>query len=98
VAEAVEWYIVITALVVGASHVARPRDWAEAFRQLHRCGRPGALANGVLSLVPGAAIVAGHGSWAGAGAVPTGFGWLLGVAACNHKWLYLQSCTLACSD
>ena len=50
VAEAVEWYIAITALVVGASHVARPRDWAEAFRQLPRCGRPGALANGVLSL------------------------------------------------
>ena len=76
-AEAVEWYVAITALVVGASHVARPHDWAEAFRQLHRCGRPGALANGGLSLVTGAAIVAGHGSWAWPGAVLTGFGWLL---------------------
>jgi hypothetical protein len=77
VAEAVEWHIAITPLVVGASHVARLRDWAEAFRQLHRCGRPGARANGVLSLVPRAAIVAGRGSRAWPGAVPIGFGWLL---------------------
>jgi hypothetical protein len=79
VGEAVEWYIAITALVVGASHVVRPGDWAEAFRQLHRCGRPGAFVNGGLSLVTGAAIVAGHGSWAWPGALLTGFGWLLVV-------------------
>ena len=78
-AEAVERFVAITALVVGASHVARPRDWAEAFRQLHRCGRPGAFANGGLSLITGAVVVAGHGSWAWPGAVLTGFGWLLVV-------------------
>jgi hypothetical protein len=76
-AEAVEWYVAVTMLVVGASHLLRPRDWAEAFRQLHRCGRPGAFANGGLTLATGAAIVAGHGSWAWPGAVITGFGWLL---------------------
>jgi hypothetical protein len=32
-----------------------------------------------LSLIPGAVIVAGHGSWAWPGAVLTGFGWLLVV-------------------
>src|SRR3954469_17173475 len=74
---AVEWFVAVTAVVVGLSHLLRPGDWAEAFRQLHRCGRPGAFANGALSLVPGAAIVAGHGSWAWPGAVLTGFGWLL---------------------
>src|SRR5262245_55823906 len=77
--KAVEWYVAITTLAVGASHVARPRDWAEAFRQLHRCGRPGAFANGGLSLIPGAAIVAAHGSWDWPGAPLTGFGWLLVV-------------------
>ena len=77
VAEAVEWYVAITALIVGASHVAWPRGWAETFGQLHRCGRPGAFANGGLSLVTGAVIVAGHGSWAWPGAVLTGFGWLM---------------------
>jgi hypothetical protein len=79
VAEAVEWFIAVTALAVGLSHAARPRDWAEAFGQLHRLGRPGAFANGLLSLTAGAVIVAGHGSWAWPGAVLTGFGWLLVV-------------------
>src|SRR5262249_31546982 len=77
--EAVEWFVAISALAVGASHIARPRDWTETFHQLHRCGRPGAFANGGLSLIPGAIIVAGHGSWTWPGAVLTGFGWLLVV-------------------
>jgi len=77
--ETVEWFVAITALAVGASHIARPRDWCETFRQLHGCGRPGAFANGGLSLIPGAIIVGGHGSWTWPGAVLTGFGWLLVV-------------------
>ena len=67
----------VAAVAVGLSHLLRPGHWAEAFRQLHRCGRPGAFVNGGLSLTPGAVIVAGHGSWAWPGAVLTGFGWLL---------------------
>src|SRR5262245_60702632 len=67
----------VTSLVIGSSHILRARDWADAFRQLHRCGRPGAFVNGGLSLVAGAVIVAGHGSWVWPGAVLTGFGWLL---------------------
>jgi hypothetical protein len=61
---AVEWFVAVTAAVVGLSHLLRPGEWAETYRQLHRCGRLGAFANGALSLVPGAAVVAGHGSWA----------------------------------
>jgi hypothetical protein len=77
VERAVEWFVAVTALAVGASHLLRPGDWAEAFRQLHRCGRPGAFVNGALSLVLGTAIVAGHGRWTWPAAVLTGFGWLL---------------------
>jgi hypothetical protein len=73
----VEWFVAVTAAVIGLSHLLRPGDWAEAFRQLHRCGRPGAFVNGALSLAAGAAVVAGHGSWAWPGAVLTAFGWLL---------------------
>jgi len=73
----VEWFVAITAAVIGLSHLLRPGDWAEAYRLLHRCGRPGAFTNGALSLVPGAAVVAGHGSWTWPGAVLTAFGWLL---------------------
>ena len=74
---AVEWYLAITVSVVGVSHLVRPRDWAEAYRQLHACGHPGAFVNGWLNLVSGGLVVAGHGSWAWPGAVLTGFGWLL---------------------
>jgi hypothetical protein len=74
---AVEWFVAVTAAVVGLSHLLRPGDWAEAYRQLHRCGRPGAFANGGLSLAAGAIVVAGHGSWAWPGAMLTAFGWLL---------------------
>jgi len=72
----VEWFIAITSLVIGASHVLRSGDWAEVYRQLHRCGRPGVFANGGLSLAVGAVVVAGHGSWAWPGGVLTAFGWL----------------------
>ena len=75
--QAVEWFVAITSFIIGTSHFLRPGDWAEAFRQLHRCGRPGAFANGALNLVPGAAVVAGHGSWTWPGAVLTAFGWLM---------------------
>jgi hypothetical protein len=74
---AVEWFVAVTAVVVGASHLLRPGDWTETYRQLHRLGRPGAFVNGALHLVPGAAVVAGHGSWAWPGAVLTALGWLL---------------------
>ena len=74
---AVEWLVAVSAAVVGLSHLLRPGVWAEAFRQLHRLGLPGAFVNGAMSLVPGAAVVAGHGSWAWPGGVLTAFGWLL---------------------
>src|SRR5262249_25330871 len=75
--QATEWFVAITGVVIGLSHMLRPKDWAEAFRQLHRCGRPGAFVNGALSLAPGAAGGAGHGAWTWPGAVLTGFGWLM---------------------
>ena len=74
---AIEWFVAVTSFVIGASHILRSGDWADAYRQLHRCGRPGAFANGALSLVLGAATVVGHSSWAWPGAVLTAFGWLL---------------------
>jgi hypothetical protein len=77
VERSVEWFVAVTALVVGASHLLRPKDWAETFRLLHDCGRPGAIINGTLTLIPGAALVATHRSWEWPAAVLTGFGWLL---------------------
>jgi hypothetical protein len=74
---AVEWFVAITALVAGASHVLRPNDWAAAFLRLHQLGRPAAFMNGILSLIPGAVILAGHRTWVFPGVVITGYGCLL---------------------
>jgi hypothetical protein len=62
---AVEWFVAVTATVIGLSHLLRPGDWAEAYRQFHRCGRPGAR------------VVARHGVGAWPGAVLTALGWLM---------------------
>jgi uncharacterized protein YjeT (DUF2065 family) len=77
VERAVELFVAITALAVGASHLLRPHDWAAAIRQLQSLGRTGALINGLGTLFVGAMIVAAHNSWAWPGALLTGFGWLL---------------------
>ena len=74
---AVEWYALVTLAVVGLSHLLRPRDWVDVYARLHRLGNPGALINGALALVPGAAFVAAHPVWTGPGTVLTLFGWAL---------------------
>jgi hypothetical protein len=76
---AVEWFVLITALAIGSSHILRASDWVEVYGRLHRAGRPGAFINGALSLAPGAALAAGHGVWSWPGVVLTVFGWLLVV-------------------
>ena len=76
---AAELYALVTCVVVGLSHVLQPRAWAEAFAAMHRAGRPGAFANGGLSLVPGAAFVATHPVWSGPAVVLTILGWALVV-------------------
>jgi hypothetical protein len=73
----VEWFIAIAALVIGASHVVLPADWAEAFRRLAGLGRVGAFVNGGLTLAVGAALVAGHQTWTWPEGVVTTFGWLM---------------------
>ena len=74
---AAEWVGFLTCVVVGFSHVLQPRAWAETFAALHRLGRPGAFANGGLSLVSGAVFVAVHPVWSGPGVVLTVLGWLM---------------------
>jgi hypothetical protein len=77
VERSVEWFVALTALVAGVSHVLRPAAWMETYAALHRLGKPGAFVNGALSLVPGAVIVTGHPVWTWPAAPLTAFGWLL---------------------
>lgn len=74
---AAEWFVLLTAVPVGLSHLFRPGDWRAAYAALHRLGRPGAFLNGGLSLFAGAALVAAHPIWGGPGVVVTVLGWLM---------------------
>jgi hypothetical protein len=79
VERAAQWYAFVTCLVVGLSHLLQRRAWADVFAELARLRRPGAFANGGLSLVPGAVIVAVHPIWSGPAVVLTVLGWLMVV-------------------
>jgi hypothetical protein len=72
----IEWFMLVTSVIIGLSHVCYPGEWGAAFAAMHRAGRPGAFANGGLSLVMGAAIVAGHPVWSGPAVVVTVLGYL----------------------
>ncbi len=73
--QAIQIFAAINFLVIGLSHVVQHRAWAEFFILLHRQGRPGAFANGFLSLLTGSLIVAFHNVWSGIPVVLTVLGW-----------------------
>lgn len=72
---AVEIVAVISFLVVGVSHIAQPRAWAEFFATLVRQGEAGSITNALLTLPLGVLIVAFHNVWSGIPAVLTIIGW-----------------------
>ena len=74
---ATEVYAFLTCLIVGLSHVVQRRAWVETFAALHRMGRPGAFANGAISLATGSVFAATHPVWSGPETVLTALGWLL---------------------
>ncbi len=68
-------FVAICFFVIGVSHIIQHRAWAEFFALLHRQGRPGAFANGFLSLFTGGLIVSFHNVWQGSPLVLTLIGW-----------------------
>jgi hypothetical protein len=62
-------------LVIGVSHLLRPGAWVEFFAQLRRLGRPGAFAEGFISLNFGAIVVSLHNLWSWPEVVLTLIGW-----------------------
>ncbi len=73
--QAIEIFAAIIFLVIVLSHVFQHRSWAEFYFLLHRQGRPGAFANGFLSLITGTLIVAFHNVWSGIPVILTVLGW-----------------------
>ena len=79
--EAIRVFAAVNFVTMGLSHIFRHRAWAEFFVYLHQQGRPGAFANGFLSLFTGSLIVAFHNVWAGLPTVLTVLGWLFVLKA-----------------
>lgn len=80
---AVEIFAVIQLAIIGVSHVAFHRAWAEFFIWLREKGLPGVLANGFTSLAFGSIVVAFHRVWSGIPLVLTVFGVLSLVKAAS---------------
>jgi uncharacterized protein YjeT (DUF2065 family) len=75
VEKAIQVFAAVSFLVIGLSHLLQPRAWVEFFTQLRSLGRPGAFAEGFISLNFGAVIVAFHNVWSGPAVVLTLIGW-----------------------
>jgi hypothetical protein len=71
---ATEILIVIQLTVIGASHIAYHRAWAEFIIWLRAKGETGAFHNGFLSLATGSLILGFHRVWSGIPLVLTVFG------------------------
>lgn len=77
--QGVEWFVAVTAFVIGLSHMLRPGDWSSVLKRLYELGRPAAFVNGALSLITSAVILGGHRTWEFPGVVITLLGCLLFV-------------------
>ena len=73
---AIERMTGISFLIIALSHIIRPKEWSEFFRQLGEKGAPGAFINGLMALSFGTLIVGFHGTqWTGCPAMVTFIGW-----------------------
>lgn len=71
----VEIFVTGLLLIVGLSHIVRPRAWVEFFLLLREKGEAGAVIAAMLHLMPGLFIIALHPGWSGVAAVITLIGW-----------------------
>jgi hypothetical protein len=74
-ARSVDIFMTGLLLIVGISHVVRPRAWVEFFALLRDKGEAGAFIVAMLHLLPGLFVIALHPQWTGLGAIITFLGW-----------------------
>jgi hypothetical protein len=61
--------------VIGVSHVAQPRVWAELFIGMRGRGRTGSFLNALMHFPLGAVVVSFHNVWSGLPVILTLVGW-----------------------
>ena len=74
-AETIAIFASINFTIIGLSHLVQTEAWREFFQQLHSIGKPGAFANGFITLLMGSLIVSFHNVWNGVPALLTLIGW-----------------------
>jgi uncharacterized protein YjeT (DUF2065 family) len=67
--------VAVSYFVIGVSHIAQPRAWAEFFIALREKGKTGAFVNGFIHFPLGAIIVSFHNVWTWPAVVLTVAGW-----------------------
>ena len=71
----IQIYAAISFLVIGLSHLVRPKAWVAWFQALAARGTTGVFVDGFITLSFGALIVAFHNVWHGPAVVLTVVGW-----------------------
>ena len=71
----IELLAAIAFLMIGASHIAQPRAWAEFFILMRRQGVAGVFVVALMTLPMGVIIVTFHQTWTGLPALLTAIGW-----------------------
>ena len=66
---------IICFFVIGVSHIAQPRVWAQFFMDMHSKGEVGSIHNALLHFPLGVLIVSCHNVWHGLPMVLTFIGW-----------------------
>lgn len=74
-AESIAVFVSINFTIIGLSHICQVQGWRDFFQQLHSMGRPGAFANGMITLLMGSLIVSFHNVWTGVPVILTLIGW-----------------------
>ena len=74
--QAIQIFAVIHLTIIGLSHIAQPRAWAEFFILLREKKETGVFITAFLSLGFGSIIVSFHDVWTGIPMVLTILGWL----------------------
>jgi hypothetical protein len=78
---AVQVFAIVNFVVIGVSHVVRPRVWVDFFVRIRAHGEAGVFAVAFLSLIFGSIVVAFHPVWSGIPLVLTLVGWAQVVKA-----------------
>jgi uncharacterized protein YjeT (DUF2065 family) len=82
----VQMVMLISAVLMGVSHIVQPKLWVEFFTKLAERGNVGMVANQLLNTTAGSFIVALHQVWTGPAIVLTLYGWALVLKSVIGLW------------